>query len=374
MESAKKLVLNKLPSPTWSWLKMNSVQVDFPRDFEKAEKIEKLIDETCVSHLEEGIDFKSGKVINSDEYDFAHKISSACGEDFSSIIEKVCSEYSATFTVTGKHKKPIVVSIEYLDDEHDACLQTIVAKENSESSFIFFVNSLDEDEGSCIIKTKVFAEKNAKVHIFCAQILGSGYVLVYDKSCICAEGAEVTFSQIHLGAKDVYSGLHCVLEGDNSSFRSDFAYFCGKNQHLDINHVVPQFGKKTECRMYVNGTLADNAQKTYRGTIDFKNGCAGAFGDEQEQVLLLSPEVKNNSIPVILCDEEDVEGEHGASIGRLGEDVLFYMQSRGISKDAAEKLIAKSKIQVLLNKIEDSSVYEAVEQKMNRIFNENPGL
>ena len=50
------------------------------------------------------------------------------------------------------------------------------------------------------------------------------------------------------------------------------------------------------------------------------------------------------------------------------------MQSRGISKDAAEKLIAKSKIQVLLNKIEDSSVYEAVEQKMNRIFNENPGL
>ena len=58
MESAKKLVLNKLPSPTWSWLKMNSVQVDFPRDFEKAEKIEKLIDETCVSHLEEGIDFK----------------------------------------------------------------------------------------------------------------------------------------------------------------------------------------------------------------------------------------------------------------------------------------------------------------------------
>lgn len=371
MTQSKKLVLNKLPSPTWSWLKMNNAQVDFPRLFEK------LIDETCISGLEDGIVFENGKKLSINKNIFLHKNVSACFEELASskeldsFFEKKCLEFPATFTVTGKHEKPVVVSIECKNDECAICEQTIYAKENSESSFIFFINSYDDDKGSCFVKTKIFAEKNAKVNIFKVQVLGNGYFHIDDSSCICASGAAINFSQIELGGKDVYSALHCILEGDCSSFRSDFAYYCEKEQLLDMNHVVPQFGKKTECRMYVNGTLTDSAQKTYRGTIDFKNGCSGAFGDEQEQVLLLSPNVKNNSIPVILCDEEDVEGEHGASVGRLGEDVLFYMQSRGISKKTAEKIIAKSKIQTLLNKIEDSYVYEAVEQKMNRVFNED---
>ena len=59
---------------------------------------------------------------------------------------------------------------------------------------------------------------------------------------------------------------------------------------------------------------------------------------------MLSPDVVNKSIPLILCDEEDVQGEHGATIGRLDENVLFYMNARGISAEQAQKMMARAKI------------------------------
>ena len=177
---------------------------------------------------------------------------------------------------------------------------------------------------------------------------------------------EVT--HIVLGGAKTYVGVGSNLKEYKSSFKSDLAYYTRGNQELDLNYIVLQYGKKTDCVMNVYGTMNDQSKKTYRGTIDFKNGCAGSTGNEQEETLLLSPKVVNNSIPVILCDEEDVSGEHGASIGRLSEDMLFYMESRGISLEVAENLIARAKVQRVVNKIGDEKVCGQVEAFMDDLF------
>ena len=156
------------------------------------------------------------------------------------------------------------------------------------------------------------------------------------------------------------SGLHVNLNGYQSSFDSKVAYLCQNDQILDMNHIVYHYGKKSECNMQVDGTLKDNAQKAYRGTIDLKKGCCGAKGHEMEETLLLSPKTVNKSLPVILCDEEDVEGEHGATIGRLSSDILFYMQSRGISEKEAEVLMSRAKIQAAVDLIPDEQVKEQI--------------
>ena len=118
--------------------------------------------------------------------------------------------------------------------------------------------------------------------------------------------------------------------------------------------------------MDVNGTVKDDATKTYRGTIDFKNGCAGSKGNEMEETLLLSPTAVNKSLPVILCDEEDVEGEHGSTIGRISQDILFYMQTRGISKSEAEKLITRAKVQAVADLIPSDDVRNEILQFINK--------
>ena len=108
-------------------------------------------------------------------------------------------------------------------------------------------------------------------------------------------------------------------------------------------------GKKTEQRDQ-RRRRADRTQprKVFRGTIDFKNGSAGSAGNEKETVLLLGDDVVNKTVPLILCAEENVVGNHGATIGELDDDTLFYFASRGIRpRAAAEDLLARAAMERL---------------------------
>lgn len=97
------------------------------------------------------------------------------------------------------------------------------------------------------------------------------------------------------------------------------------------------FGKVTKSTIQADGTLMDAAEKIFRGTIDFVRGSADSVGAETEQVLLLGDDVVNKTIPVILCAEENVQGSHGAAIGELDEETLFYFGARGMGKYTGRK-------------------------------------
>jgi Fe-S cluster assembly scaffold protein SufB len=77
-----------------------------------------------------------------------------------------------------------------------------------------------------------------------------------------------------------------------------------------------------------------------------------------ENVLLMDEDVWNQTIPVILCDEEDVEGNHGASIGNIDEELLFYMKSRGIEEKAVYEMMAGALIESVAAKIPDEKTKE----------------
>ena len=112
------------------------------------------------------------------------------------------------------------------------------------------------------------------------------------------------------------------------------------------------------------GVLSDKAQKIFRGTIDFRKGCAGSVGNEKEDVLLLDDTIVNQTIPLILCNEEDVEGNHGASIGKIDEELLFYLESRGISEENVYDMIAKARINAVCNKITDEETKRKVQEDL----------
>ena len=85
-------------------------------------------------------------------------------------------------------------------------------------------------------------------------------------------------------------------------------------------------------------------------------------------MLLLSDDVVNQSIPLILCSEEDVQGNHGASIGKLDEDLLFYLCSRGFSEQDAIDMMAKAKIEALCRKIGDEDTVQLVERYLEGVI------
>ena len=246
----------------------------------------------------------------------------------------------------------------------------IRAEENSELTVIIVSRSDEGAAGMFALQTLVFAEKNAVVRLVKAQLLNKNTANVDDTGIRTEENASVTVSHIILGGGETFTGLAAALNGYKADFKSDAAYLCTGAQKLDMNFVVRHLGRSTNSFMYATGTLYDSAHKTYRGTIDLKKGCAGSDGEEQEETLLLSPAVVNKSIPMILCGEEDVAGEHGATIGRLGDDVLFYMQSRGFSKREAENTVARSKVAAALASVPDKKVQEEIADYLDGVLND----
>lgn len=237
--------------------------------------------------------------------------------------------------------------------EHE---QVVTAEENSEITVIIDYTSDAGAGGFSSVKTRLVAKPYSKIHLVKVNMLGQGFVQIDDTDGECADNAEITVTQIELGGAKTYAQVKNELKGFASSFKSSTAYITAGTQLLDMNYVVNHTGHKTDTKMVVKGTVSGAAQKTYRGTIDFKRGCAEATGDEQEETLLLSPAAVNKSIPMILCDEENVSGTHGATLGKIGAEELFYFQSRGISAETAEKILSCAKVMSVASEIPDEEL------------------
>ena len=161
-------------------------------------------------------------------------------------------------------------------------------------------------------------------------------------------------ADVILGGKNVNAGCLACLKGDKASFYERTGYKAETGAKYDFNYVARHEGKKTEADIHANGVMYQDSYKLMRQTIDFLRGCSESKGAEREEVLLMDENLVNKSIPLILCKEEDVEGEHGASIGKISDEILFYLRARGLSDESIYDLMANGKILTVISEIDDA--------------------
>ena len=183
---------------------------------------------------------------------------------------------------------------------------------------------------------RVFADDDARVNIVRTQALSKDCVDIDDMGLFAGEGAAINVRQTALGGASTFTGLAGDLRGEASRVDVDTRYLGHGSQTHDFNYVLRHHGPKTVCDLTANGVLAGTSSKTLRGTIDLICGAKGAQGTENETVLLVDEGVHNKTVPVILCNEDDVAGNHGATIGHIRDEQMFYLASRGLSREAAE--------------------------------------
>ena len=267
-----------------------------------------------------------------------------------------------------KVERPVILRFDMENGKGMLASQVIHARKDSEVTVIMDYSSQDKEAAGFLgVSTRILAEEGARVNLVKTQLLGNQYIHFDDIGGACFENGAIRLISLELGAFKAWNGCYINLVGKQSDFTSDTGYYCAGEDNLDINFVADQRGKKTNALMKFKGVLMGNAQKTLRFTIDFKNGSAGSVGDEQEDTLLLSEDVVNRTMPVILCQEEDVDGRHGATIGQLGEDVLFYMQTRGIDEEEAKKIMIKARLDSVARLIPDEELMQRVQYFIQNI-------
>ncbi len=217
---------------------------------------------------------------------------------------------------------------------------------------------------NCTILTNLKKNAEAKVAVLnLTNKKAENYISIENT---LEENAKLDYTIIDIGGNISSTNYYSNLKGDNSYNKLDSIYLGEKSQVKDLNYIGELFGKNTNMYIYAEGALKDSSKKHFKGTIDFKRGSKKAVGDESEYCTLLSDKAKSISLPMLLCEEEDVVGNHATAAGKIDKKQLFYLLSRGFDKAEAEKLIVRAKFNTVLEKLEDCSYY----CEINKIIDE----
>ena len=335
------LKMNRLPVPTWNQCGVNS-----------APKAAALPEISGNDWGEVNIAFTLPAGVGEAETDFETFSESGMGAETDTyLLENATVRHALTVAEGVEVAEPALFEVT-LDAAHPNALSvlSVDAKPNSRLTVVQVLRG-DAENGAAASLTRIRAAENAHVQLVQVQLLG-GHARHWNAVAI-EEGknAKVEQVRIELGGLLSACGTKAQLSASKSEYDLDAVYFGGGHAVLDYNDVSVHTAKDTLCEMHTAGVLTGDADKILRGTIEFRRGAKRGVGHESEDVLLFSPTARNRTAPLILCGEEEVEGQHAASIGRLDEEKLYYLRSRGLTEEQARRLMVDARFAPAIEKI-----------------------
>lgn len=242
----------------------------------------------------------------------------------------------------------------------------IEAQEQTKATIIIKYKSQQEIEAFHNGIIKLQAKNKADINVILINLMNQNSNNFISIENELEKEAKVTYTIIDFGGKNSITNYYSNLKGISSNNKLNTIYLGSKNQTIDLNYIAELRGEKTNIDIEVQGALKDTARKHFKGTIDFKKGCKKAIGNENENCMLLSETAKSIALPMLLCSEEEVEGNHATSAGRVGDKELFYIMSRGFNKKEAMKLMVKAKFNKILENIENEEIKNEIEQEIDK--------
>lgn len=341
--------VNETPVRTSRNFRINNLQIEnvnIPENIVKFENIEITQDGTEISNdvSSNKLVYGNGDILENNVYNFANN----------------------TLKITSNKNKSNVKIVYTFDDENTVLVNNIELIAQKDVNVVIVYNSKTDKEcfHNGIIKVKANSNVNANIQI--VNLLNDNTYNfdaiendLYDKS-------NVKYTIVDIGGKYSISNYYSNIFGEGAKNDLKTIYLGVNNQVKDINYIAHLKGKDTVIDIDVQGALRDNTKKNFKGTIDFKRGCKGAKGDENEFCMLLSPEAKSLALPMLLCTEDDVEGNHSTASGKVDEKSLFYIMSRGFSEKEAIKLIVKARFTKIIERIKDEELRNVILDEIDR--------
>lgn len=345
--------LNEINVKTSKNFGMNNIVVntDFPKS------------KTSFDNLNIDVKSTKDKVIELDKTENLHLTYGVGLLDVSKINKNILIE------VNSKMENPI--KLDFYFDESNKYLEDnieIVANENTSSTIFISYRSKRNIKSYHNGVLKVSAKKNSKVNVIIINLLNEVSDNFYSIEDIIEDRGCIKYTIIDFGAKNSISNLYSNVVGENANNIINSIYLGKGNDLIDINYIVDMRGKAANVNIDAQGALTGNARKHFKGSIDFKTGCKKAVGDENESCMLLSDTAKSLSLPMLLCSEEDVIGNHSTGSGKADKKELFYLESRGFSEKEALKLLVRAKFNTILNNIKDKAIYAMVVEEIDKIL------
>lgn len=233
------------------------------------------------------------------------------------------------------------------------------------ATLILHVESDETAKGSRNGVLHIEVEEDADLKLVLFNRLNKDCISNQSVSFTVADGGNLRIAHVEMGGARTNYHLSGDLEGVEAKMEEYVAYLAQEKEALDLFYHVRFHGLYTEGIIRADGALFDEAYKSFRGTLDFLEGARGAVGDEEEVTVLMSEKARSVAVPILLCHEDAVQGNHATSAGRVDEEMLFYLMSRGLSRQEAEGMIVESRMAQTLDRIPNVALRESIHQAIH---------
>ena len=242
----------------------------------------------------------------------------------------------------------------------------IVAEEGSESTIVESYSSVDDCTSFVNAVVEVHVSQNAKLEHIKTQLCNNNSFHIATTSVKQERDSSYSHYDLTLGGKLTRNDLNVFLNGENTHTRMDGVYVQNGTQHCD--HHTRLDHAKPNCNSFevYKAVLDDEASGVFNGKIFVYEDAQKTDAKQTNQSLLLSPRAQINTKPQLEIFADDVKCTHGATIGQLRADAMFYLRSRGIHQDDARALLVYAFAAEVVERISHKGLRITLEEHISR--------
>jgi Fe-S cluster assembly protein SufD len=256
-------------------------------------------------------------------------------------------------------EKPLYVRVTVTDQTFWRLV--VVAEEGARASIVEeYTSPAPDTEAYSNAVTELFVEANAKLEYVSLQNLSTETWHFASHHARVGRDGELDWVAGGFGSKKGKTRIQNDLSGRGATSRVTGAYFADGDQHLDYDTFQEHIAPDCESDFAFKGAMRDHATAVWRGMIRVEPNAQKTNAYQECRNLMLSPTTHAVPIPGLEIMANDVRCTHGATVGRVDREQLFYLMARGLSRPEAERLIVRGFFQDVLDRIELEPVREAV--------------
>lgn len=230
----------------------------------------------------------------------------------------------------------------------------VIAESESQATII---EELSESKEYFSNYVEIIAQDCSRINYFSVQKLNKDVFYFATKRSIIKSSALLNWFDFNIGGRYIVSETSSFL-GEKGAETNILGLFYGSNeQQLDIASRAVHAAPHTKSDMFTRGAMNDDSKSVYRGVVKIQSNANNSNGYQKEDVILLSKNAEANAVPELKIDNNDVRCTHGATIGQIDKEKMFYLMSRGICESDAKKIIVHGFFEQVLKKIENKDLY-----------------
>jgi len=262
-------------------------------------------------------------------------------------------------------------TVNYLSHAGSAvCTRTlIIAEAGSQVSYVEEIISEDFDEITLASSSlEVIAKEGAQVQFVSIQQSGHGVFCQSAQRTLAHRDSILNTLNVGLGGSVSRVDLNSQLLGSGAKSDMLGIYFGDQDQCFDHNTSQDHVASNSGSDLLYKGALDGSSRAAFRGIIRVHPGAQGTDAYQTNRNLLLSDNARADSLPNLEIEADDVKCSHGATIGQLDKEALFYLLSRGLSRQQAERLVVLGFLGDVMSRLPLGDVVDevtqAIEQKL----------